>query len=83
MGGGWLFDRNFTKSLIIHNFDVLKNPFRYEDLFLLHTLLSKKNSKNRYARPVTEGPKLRWNPPPPIERGSGPYKSRFLSNQFY
>ena len=80
-----MFDREFTKSLTIRNFDdVLKNPFKYVDLFSLHTLLSKKNSENRHARPVTEGPKLRcYPPPPPIERGSGPYKSRFLSNQFY
>ena len=35
-----------TKSLIIRDFDdVLKNPFRYVDLFLLHTLLSKKIPK--------------------------------------
>ena len=83
--GRGLFDREFTKSLIIRNFDdVLKNPFRYVDPFLLQTLLLKKISENRHARPVTEGPKLRCNtPPPPIERGSGPYKSRFLSNQFY
>ena len=40
------FDREFTKSLIIRDFDdVLKNPFRYVDLFLLHTLLSKKIPK--------------------------------------
>ena len=59
-----VFDREFTKSLIIRNFDdVLKNPFRYVDLFLLHTLLSKKISENRHARPVTEGPKLRCNTP--------------------
>ena len=78
-----MFDRDFAKSLIIRDFDdVLKNPFRYVDLFLLHTLLSKKISENRHARPVTEGPKLRCNTPP-IERGCGPYKSRFLSNQFY
>ena len=44
MGGG--VDRDFTKSLIIRDFDdVLKNPFRYVDLFLLHTLLSKKIPK--------------------------------------
>ena len=43
---GGVFDREFTKSLIIRNFDnVLKNPFRYVDLFLLHTLLSKKIAK--------------------------------------
>ena len=42
--GGGVFDREFTKSLIIRDFDdVLKNPFRYVRLFLLHTLLSKKN----------------------------------------
>ena len=36
-----MFDRKFTKSLIIHDFDdVLKNPFRYVDLFLLHTLIN-------------------------------------------
>ena len=35
-------DREFTKSLIIRDFDdVLKNTFRYVDLFLLHTLSSK------------------------------------------
>ena len=63
---GGVFDRDFTKSLIIRNFDnVLKNPFRYVDLFLLHTLLSQKNSENRHVRPVTEGPKLRCNTPPP------------------
>ena len=61
---GGVFDRNFTKSLIIRDFDnVLKNPFRYVDLFLLHTLLSQKNSENRHARPVTEGPKSRCNTP--------------------
>ena len=80
-----MFDREFTKSLIIPDFDdVLKNPSRYVDLFLLHILLSKKISENRHARPVTEGPKLQCNTPSPsIEQGSGPYKSRFLSNQFY
>ena len=42
VNGGRVFDRDFTKSLIIRDFDdVLKNPFRYVDLFLLHTLLSK------------------------------------------
>ena len=41
-----MFDRKFTKSLIIRDFDdVLKNPFRYVDLFLLHTLSSKKFPK--------------------------------------
>ena len=35
---GWRVDRDFTKSLIIRDFvDVLKNPFSYVDLFLLHT----------------------------------------------
>ena len=44
--GGGVFDREFTKSLIILDFDdVLKNPFRYVELFLLHTLLSKKFPK--------------------------------------
>ena len=44
MGG--VFDSDFTKSLIIRDFDdVLKNPFRYVDLFLLQTLLSKKIPK--------------------------------------
>ena len=34
---GGMFDREFTKSLIIRDFDdVLKNPFMYVDLFLLH-----------------------------------------------
>ena len=61
-----MFDREFTKSLIILDFDdVLENPFRYVHLFLLHTLLSKKNSENRHARPVREGPKLRCNTPLP------------------
>ena len=46
MEGGGVFDREFTKSLVIRNFDdVLKNPFRYVHLFLLHTLLSKKIPK--------------------------------------
>ena len=49
-GGGLVFDRDFTKSIIICDFDdVLKNPFRYVDLFLLHRLSSKKNSDNRHA----------------------------------
>ena len=83
-----MFDRKFTKSLIIRDFDdVLKDPFRHVHLFLyythytvlqkfflkytndeydhflLHPLLSKKNSENRHARPVTEGQKLRFNTP--------------------
>ena len=42
MGG--LFDREFTKSLIIRDFDdVLKNPFRYVDL-ITHIII-KKNKK--------------------------------------
>ena len=46
MGGGVVFDRDFTKSLIIRDFDdVLKNPFRHVHLFLLHTLSSKKFPK--------------------------------------
>ena len=37
---GGMFDRRFTKSLIIRDFDdALKNPIRYVDLFLLQTLL--------------------------------------------
>ena len=67
-----MFDPEFTESLIIRDFDdVLKNPFRYVHLFLLHTLLSKKNSENRHARPVTEGPKLRCNTPNSICRLCG------------
>ena len=42
---------------------VLKGPFRYVHLFLLHILLSKKNSENRHARPVTDGSKLRCKHP--------------------
>ena len=46
MEGGGPFDREFTKSLMIRDFDdVLKNHFRYVHLFLLHTLLSKICSK--------------------------------------
>ena len=72
-----VFDRDFTKSLIIRDFDdFLKNPFRYVHLYLLHTLLSPCMTCNR-------GSKVAVLPPPPIERRSGPYKSRFLSNQFY
>ena len=64
-GGGGVFDPEFTESLIIRDFyDVLKNPFRYVHLFLLHRLLSKENSENHHARPVTEGSKLRCNTPP-------------------
>ena len=37
---GGVFDREFTKSLIIRDFDdVLKNPFRYVVFFSLHKLL--------------------------------------------
>ena len=55
-----VFDREGTNGLIFRDFDnALKNPFRYVHLFLLHTLLSEKNSENRHAIPVTEGPKLR------------------------
>ena len=40
VNGGGVFDRDFTKSLIIRDFDdVLKNPFRYVVLFSLHKLL--------------------------------------------
>ena len=57
MGGG--FDRDFTKSLMIRDFDdVLKNPFRYEHLFLLHTLLSKK-IRILPCMACNRGPKLR------------------------
>ena len=66
-----MFDHDFTKSLMIRDFDdFLKNPFRYVDLFLLHTLLSKTISENRHARPVTEGPKLRVSAHPQISAHS-------------
>ena len=65
---GGMFDREYTKRLMIRDFDdVLKYPFRCEHLFLLHTLLSKKNSENLHAWPVTEGPILQYDNP--IERG--------------
>ena len=45
VNGGGVFDRDFTKSLIIRDFnDVLKNPFRYVHL---HILLE--NSKTHHA----------------------------------
>ena len=45
-GGRGVFERHFTKNLMIRDLDdVLKNPFRYVHLFLLHTLLSKKIPK--------------------------------------
>ena len=48
--GGRMQYRKFTKSLIFCDFDdVLKNPFKDVHVFLLHTLLSKKNSENHYA----------------------------------
>ena len=78
-----MFDREFTKSLIIRDFDdVLKNPFRHVNLFLLHTLLSKKNSENRHARPVTEGSKLRCKKTL-LNEGLALINPVFLSNQFY
>ena len=46
MGGGGAWYREFTESLIFRDFDdALKIPFRYVHLYLLHTLLSKKNSE--------------------------------------
>ena len=66
VNGEGVFYRDFTKSLIIRDFDyVLKNPFRYVDLFLLHTLLSV--PENHHARPVTESSKLRCKP---LHRGT-------------
>ena len=60
-----MFDREFTKSLIIHDVDdVLKNPFRYVDHFLLHTLLSKKNSENP-CKTCNRGSKVAVQHPPP------------------
>ena len=41
--------REFTKSLKFCDFDVLKNPFIYVHLSLLHTLFSRKKSENRHA----------------------------------
>ena len=43
-------------------------------LFSYYTHYYQKNSENRHARLVTEGPKLRCNTPP-LERGSGPYNT--------
>ena len=45
-----VFDREFTKSLIIRDFDdVLKHPFSYVHLFVFLTLLSKKKFENWLA----------------------------------
>ena len=44
------FNREFTKSFMIRDFDdVLKNPLRYVHLFLLHKSLSRQISENRQA----------------------------------
>ena len=57
-----MFDCRFTKSLIIRNFDdVLENPFRYVDLFLLHTLSSKKKIPKITMQDLS--------PPPPLNEG--------------
>ena len=54
-----MFDREFTKSLIIRDFDdVLKNPFRYVHLFILHTLLSKKNFQKSPCMTCNRGSKV-------------------------
>ena len=75
---------SLTKSLIFRDFDnVLKDPLRYVHLFLLLTLLSNKNFENRHTWPVTEGPKLRCNTPPPLNEGLALINPVFLSNQFY
>ena len=45
-----MFDREFTKSLRIRDFDdVLKTLFKYAHLFLLHTISSKKISENHHV----------------------------------
>ena len=65
MAGRGVFDHEFTKSLITCDFDdVLKNPFWICASFPIAQIIIKKISENRHARPVTEGPKLRCNPPP-------------------
>ena len=70
---------NFTKSLIFRCFYSLVNIVSDVCIFMCIFLL-----ENFHACPVTEGPKLRcYTPPPPIERGSGPNRFRFLYNQFY
>ena len=65
-----MFDRDFTKSLIIRDFDdVLKNPFRYVDLFLSHTLLSKKFRKSP-CKTCNRGSKVAVQHfPPPLNKG--------------
>ena len=67
---GGAFDRDSTKHLIIRDFDdVLKNPFRYGDLFLLHTLLSKKFRKSP-CKTCNRGFKVAvQHPPPPLNEG--------------
>ena len=46
MEGGGPFDREFTKSLMIRDFDdVLKNPFRYVHLFPITHIIIKKIPK--------------------------------------
>ena len=85
VNGGRVFDRNFTKSLIIRDFDdVLKNPFRYSGSFPITHIIIKKKFRKSPCKTCNRGSKVAGQPPPPpIERGSGPYKSRFLTNQFY
>ena len=54
-----MFDRDITKGLVIRDFDdVLKNPFSYVILFLLHTSLSKAISFNGGVGPSVTG--LAW-----------------------
>ena len=68
VNGGGVFDREFTKSLMICDLDdVLKNPFRYVHLFLLHTL-SKKKFRKSPCMTFNKGSKvevLHHHPPPP------------------
>ena len=78
MGRGGVFEREFTKSLIFRDFDdALKHPLRYVHLFLLHKLLSKKNSENRHRVQSCGATPL------PLNEGLALTKCRFKFNHFH
>ena len=56
--------------MIFRDFDdVLKNPFRYVDLFLLHTLLSKKKFQKSPCKTCNRGSKVAVQHPPSLNEG--------------
>ena len=82
VNGEGMYYCEFTKSLLFRDFDDVWKILLDGCIFSITYIIIKRILKSPSIN-CNRKSKVAVLHPPPIERGSGPYKSRFSTNQFY